>query len=72
MGKKPVRVNINDELDKRARQLLARSERVYSTRPSGPLRVKCRRCGGDALLDKTEDGWFYCCISCGEEFRGKR
>ena len=72
MGKKPVRVNINEELDRRARKLLARSERIHSEKPTGPLCVKCRRCGGDALLDKTEDGWCYCCINCGEEFRGRQ
>lgn len=71
MGRKPVRVNTDEELDRRARKLLARSEKNYSDKPTGPLQIKCKRCNGDALLDKTEDGWLYCCINCGEEFRGK-
>jgi predicted Zn-ribbon and HTH transcriptional regulator len=64
MGKKPVRINTNEELDRRSRKILQRSERASHVR--GPAWTKCKKCGGDAYRDDVEP--VYHCMMCAQEW----
>ena len=67
MGRKPVRINTNEELDRRSRKILSRSEKA--ARQHLPGWTKCRHCkGGDAYLDDEYSDAVYHCMHCGQEW----
>ena len=55
------------ELDRRAAAWLRRHQPPAAA-AAWPLVVRCRRCRGQAALEREGPAWVYYCLHCGERW----